>query len=222
MCSGRYSDEEGGPLTTIVSACSRRMTPSTSARPVLRALLNHWRQWDWIAAQRVDRYLTISRAAQARIKSYWRRDAKVVHPPVETSRFAPGPVGGYYMVLSELMRHKRIEVAVAAFNRLRLPLVIAGDGPDARRLLFHESWPAGIHPMVQRLNQIEWPPGGGAASGTHYSFLQVQGEGVCEVPVGPVHAGIIEPGHFRFTAGGETVVLGEYRARCSTIGRAVR
>jgi len=108
--------------------------PDPVSRAALQRLLRRWRQWDWIAAQRVDRYLTISRTAQARIKSYWRRDSKIVYPPVETSRFKPGPVGGYYMVLSELMRHKRIDVAIAAFNRLRLPLVIAGDGPDARRL----------------------------------------------------------------------------------------
>jgi len=108
--------------------------PDPVSRAVLRRILRRWRQWDWIAAQRVDRYLTISRTAQARIRSYWGRDSKILHPPVETSRFAPGRVGDYYMILSELMRHKRIDVAVAAFNRLRLPLVIAGDGPDMRRL----------------------------------------------------------------------------------------
>ena len=108
--------------------------PDPLSRAMLRGVLRRWRQWDWIAAQRVDRYLTISRTAQARIKTYWGRNSKLIHPPVETSRFAPGPVGDYYLVLSELMRHKRIDVAIAAFNRLRLPLVIAGDGPDARRL----------------------------------------------------------------------------------------
>ena len=108
--------------------------PDPVSRAVLRTVLRRWRQWDWIAAQRVDRYLTISRTAQARIKSYWGRDSKILHPPVETSRFTPGPVGGYYMILSELMRHKRIDVAVEAFNRLRLPLMVVGDGPDARRL----------------------------------------------------------------------------------------
>ncbi len=44
-----------------------------------------------------------------------------------------------------------------------------------------------------------------------YPFLQVQGEGVCEVPVGPVHAGIIEPGHFRFSVVGDTVLHLELR-----------
>ena len=59
---------------------------------------------------------------------------RVVYPPVNTARFSPGPVGDHYVVVSELMPHKRIDVAVAAFNALRLPLIVIGDGPDARRL----------------------------------------------------------------------------------------
>src|SRR5256714_292083 len=103
-------------------------------RAALRTLFHRWRQWDWIAAQRVDTYLANSRTTQARIRAYFGRDARVVYPPVEVSRFNPGSVGDHYMVLSELMPHKRIDLAVEAFNRLRLPLVVAGDGPDARRL----------------------------------------------------------------------------------------
>jgi glycosyltransferase involved in cell wall biosynthesis len=103
-------------------------------RAFLRALFRRWRQWDWIASQRVNHYLTNSRTTQARIRAYFGRESTVVHPPVDTSRFAPGPVDDHYLVLSELMPHKRIDLAVQAFNRLRLPLVVAGDGPDMRRL----------------------------------------------------------------------------------------
>jgi glycosyltransferase involved in cell wall biosynthesis len=108
--------------------------PDPVSRAALRGILRRWRQWDWIAAQRVDRYLTISQTARARIRHYWGRDATILHPPVDTKRFAPAEPLGYYLLLSELMRHKQIDVAVEAFNRLRLPLVIAGDGPDSRRL----------------------------------------------------------------------------------------
>jgi glycosyltransferase involved in cell wall biosynthesis len=104
------------------------------SRAALRALFRRWRQWDWIAAQRVDAYLANSRTTQARISTYFGRESTVVYPPVETARFSPGEVRDYYVVLSELMPHKRIDRAVRAFNRLRLPLVIVGDGPDARRL----------------------------------------------------------------------------------------
>ena len=68
------------------------------------------------------------------IARYFGRDATVLHPPVDVERFAPGEPGEEYVVLSELMAHKRIEVAVRAFTRMRLPLVVVGDGPDARRL----------------------------------------------------------------------------------------
>ena len=108
--------------------------PDPFSRAVLHGVLRRWRQWDWIAAQRVDRYLTISRTARARIRHYWGRDSTIVHPPVDTKRFAPAQPEGYYLLLSELMRHKQIDIAVEAFNRLRLPLVVVGDGPDQRRL----------------------------------------------------------------------------------------
>jgi glycosyltransferase involved in cell wall biosynthesis len=103
-------------------------------RAALRSLFKRWRQWDWIAAQRVDRYLTNSQTTRARIRKYLGREAQVVYPPVETGRFSPGTVRDHYLVLSELMPHKRIDVAVEAFSRLGLPLLVVGDGPDRRRL----------------------------------------------------------------------------------------
>jgi glycosyltransferase involved in cell wall biosynthesis len=104
------------------------------SRAMLRGLFRRWREWDWIAAQRVDRYITNSLTTQARIRSYFGRDSRIVYPPVSTNRFSPGPVGDGYLVLSELVSHKEIDIAVEAFNRLRLPLVVAGDGPSRRGL----------------------------------------------------------------------------------------
>jgi glycosyltransferase involved in cell wall biosynthesis len=103
-------------------------------RAALGVIFQRWRQWDWIAAQRVDAYVANSETTRRRVSRYFGRDATVLHPPVETGRFAPGPVGDAYVVLSELMPHKRIEVAVRAFNDLRRPLVVVGNGPDYRRL----------------------------------------------------------------------------------------
>jgi glycosyltransferase involved in cell wall biosynthesis len=103
-------------------------------RAALSVVFNRWRQWDWIAAQRVDRYVANSHTTSRRIARYFNRDAAVLYPPVETERFTPGPPADYYLVVSELMPHKRISVAVEAFARLGLPLVVVGDGPDARRL----------------------------------------------------------------------------------------
>src|SRR5438067_7379160 len=74
--------------------------------------------------------------------------------------------------------------------------------PDQRPWLDHGRWPV-RQPLGERT--------GSAAQGEPYSFLPVEGEGLHQIPVGPVHAGIIEPGHFRFTASGETVVRLEER-----------
>ena len=103
-------------------------------RAALGLVFQRWRKWDWIAAQRVDAYVANSETTRWRVARYFGREATVLHPPVETARFAPGPVGDSYVVLSELMAHKRIEVAVRAFNALRRPLVVVGNGPDYRRL----------------------------------------------------------------------------------------
>jgi glycosyltransferase involved in cell wall biosynthesis len=68
------------------------------------------------------------------VRRYFGRESTVLHPPVELERFKPGPIGEHYVVLAELMAHKRIDVAVKAFTRLGLPLVVIGDGPEGRRL----------------------------------------------------------------------------------------
>jgi len=104
------------------------------SRAVLRVIFQRWRQWDWIAAQRVDAYVANSATTRLRIERFFNRRAEVLHPPVQTSRFQPGPVGDAYVVLSELVPHKHIEVAVRAFNELGRQLLIVGDGPDERRL----------------------------------------------------------------------------------------
>ena len=76
--------------------------------------------------------------------------------------------------------------------------------PDLRPLIFHDNWPDGVYPMVDRVDDVPW-------SKREYRFLQVHGEGIAEVAVGPVHAGIIEPGHFRFSVVGDTILHLELR-----------
>ena len=80
--------------------------------------------------------------------------------------------------------------------------LIAEGIPDARPWLDHGKW--GVrHPLASRPSKEHSP--------RTYSFLPADGESLHQIPVGPVHAGIIEPGHFRFTANGETVVRLEQR-----------
>lgn len=79
--------------------------------------------------------------------------------------------------------------------------------PDPRRLVFHEDWPEGFFPLRKDFDCSRKIP---RVNG-QYAFERVEGEGIFEVPVGPVHAGIIEPGHFRFSAAGESVLKLEIR-----------
>jgi Ni,Fe-hydrogenase III large subunit/Ni,Fe-hydrogenase III component G len=80
--------------------------------------------------------------------------------------------------------------------------------PDARPLVLHEQWPDSIHPLRK---DFDLNTKVGRAQGREYPLTKVEGEGVCEIPVGPVHAGIIEPGHFRFSILGENIVNLETR-----------
>ena len=100
-------------------------------RPVIASL----RRWDYRAAQRVDRFIAISREIEGRIRRYYHRDASVIHPPVDTQRFQPSSEHQeYYLIVSRLIPYKRIDLAVRAFNRLDRRLVIAGDGRDREAL----------------------------------------------------------------------------------------
>ena len=74
--------------------------------------------------------------------------------------------------------------------------------PDPRPLVLHGFWPETYHP----LRKDAAPPGSFQDQGQPFPFQQVEGEGIFEIPVGPVHAGIIEPGHFRFSVDGETII----------------
>ena len=99
-------------------------------QPVLRLL----RRWDWQAAQRVDHFVAISSTVQKRIETIYGRESVVIHPPVDTTYFAPDaavPVGDYYLIVSRLIPYKRIDLAIKAFNRLpNEKLLIVGDGRD--------------------------------------------------------------------------------------------
>jgi Ni,Fe-hydrogenase III large subunit/Ni,Fe-hydrogenase III component G len=86
-------------------------------------------------------------------------------------------------------------------------LGIAWDGADQRPWLRHTAWPADVFPLRQDAAVLACAE----PAPEDYPFVRVEGEGVHEVPVGPVHAGIIEPGHFRFQAVGEKVLRLEER-----------
>ncbi|HEY4969039.1 MAG TPA: hypothetical protein VII35_03980 [Steroidobacteraceae bacterium] len=83
---------------------------------------------------------------------------------------------------------------------------LASSDPDTRPWLRHAAWPQSYHPLVH----APTPPFA-VPLADNYAFVPVQGDGVHEIPVGPVHAGVIEPGHFRFSVVGEKVLRLEER-----------
>ena len=95
----------------------------------------------------------------------------------------------------------RMQRAVADLSGLR------STDPDTRPWLRHAAWPESFHPLVD----THAPPSPSLPIIDRYRFIPVEGDGVHEIPVGPVHAGIIEPGHFRFSVVGEKVLRLEER-----------
>jgi len=87
--------------------------------------------------------------------------------------------------------------------------------PLPRRMVRHGHWPAGYYPMLSDAPpHPPFEPDVGS-----YPFVEVHGDGVYEIPVGPVHAGLIEPGHFRFSVVGETIL--RMKARLWFVHRGV-
>ncbi|HEX5223500.1 MAG TPA: glycosyltransferase [Solirubrobacteraceae bacterium] len=115
-------------------------TPAPLRAP-LRAQLAWMRRWDRAASERVDHYVANSQLTRERIRRFYGRDAPIVHPPVETERFAPGTPGDSLLVVSELVHHKRVHVALEAARRAHAAIRIVGRGPehDALRAAYPEA-----------------------------------------------------------------------------------
>jgi glycosyltransferase involved in cell wall biosynthesis len=109
--------------------------PPGALRVAARIYLYQFRRWDVRASQRVHHYIAISRWIASLIKDAYKRRASVLYPPVNIDKLRPlTPRGNYFLVVSRLVAHKRIDLIVKAFNQLKLPLWIAGSGPEERRL----------------------------------------------------------------------------------------
>jgi Ni,Fe-hydrogenase III large subunit/Ni,Fe-hydrogenase III component G len=93
--------------------------------------------------------------------------------------------------------------------------IIPDGHPFLRPLVLHQHWPQGWHPMRRDAG----PPPPMQAGAEPFPFVTVDGPGVYEIPVGPVHAGLIEPGHFRFSVVGETIL--KMKARLWFLHRGV-
>jgi glycosyltransferase involved in cell wall biosynthesis len=136
-----------GPKTTLVCYChtpfryiwSHYGELVAERAPALgRAVLplrNALREWDLRAAARVDAFIATSRLVQQRIAEVYGRDSTIISPPVDLDLFRPSTsTKDYFLVVSPLMRWKRVDIAIEAFNRLGLPLKVVGAGEEMGRL----------------------------------------------------------------------------------------
>lgn len=97
--------------------------------------VSYLRKWDRIAAQRPDVMVGISRAVVGRIKKYYNRNAKLIYPPVELQNTKFRILNSrYFLVVSRLVPYKKVDLAVQAFNKLGLPLVVVGTGSQESSL----------------------------------------------------------------------------------------
>jgi glycosyltransferase involved in cell wall biosynthesis len=107
----------------------------TNRNILINTLLQAFCTWDRKAASRVHQFAAVSQAVSERIRHAYGRESEVIYPPVETGRFHPNEQrDDYYITVSRLVPHKRIELLVEAFTQLNLPLLIIGDGPELPRL----------------------------------------------------------------------------------------
>jgi glycosyltransferase involved in cell wall biosynthesis len=103
-------------------------------RPPLRRALERLRKSDLAASRRVSHYIANSEATRRRIEHYWGREATVIHPPVDVQRFTLGEPDDYLLVVTELVPHKQVEVALEAARRAGRRLKVVGTGPEFSRL----------------------------------------------------------------------------------------
>lgn len=102
---------------------------------VVRSILSRLRIWDRLAADRVDYWIANSLTTRERIQKYYKKDAEVIYPPVDTSRFKlSAKKEDFFLIVSRLSPYKRIDIAVDAFNKLGLDLVIIGEGSERNEL----------------------------------------------------------------------------------------
>ncbi|HEY9125742.1 MAG TPA: glycosyltransferase, partial [Acidobacteriaceae bacterium] len=124
------------PMRYVWDGYNAYMRNSPALARIPFSLAAHYvRNWDYIAAQRVDRFVANSRYVAFRIARYYGRESSVIHPPVETRLGSIAPVHeDYYLAAGRLVGYKKTDLMIEACNRLRRRLRVVGDGPEYKRL----------------------------------------------------------------------------------------
>lgn len=120
------------------------------ARIAMPVMYNRLRAWDVSSSARVDRIAANSRFIQSRVRKFWRREAEVIHPPVETGLFSKSDdISSAYLWVGQMVPYKRPDLAVDAFNALGLPLTMVGSGSMLKSL---KSRAKGNIRFIERMN----------------------------------------------------------------------
>ncbi len=104
-------------------------------KKIIPFVMNYIRIWDKASADRVDKFIANSNFVAKRIKKYYRKNSTVIHPPANIKKFYVSKKrGDYFLMVGRLIAYKRHDIAIQAFNKLKLPLKIIGRGPEMKRL----------------------------------------------------------------------------------------
>ena len=103
---------------------------------ILPVVIAPLKRWDVVSSQRVDYFIAISKPTANKIEKIYGRKATIIYPPVRCSDFTLNDcsVNDWFLIVSRLAPYKRIDVAIEAFNRLGLPLLVVGEGRDKKSL----------------------------------------------------------------------------------------
>ncbi|EKE18903.1 MAG: hypothetical protein ACD_9C00201G0001 [uncultured bacterium] len=99
--------------------------------------MNYIRIWDKVSADRVDLFIANSNFVARRIKKYYQKDSCVIHPPVDVKNFSVSKSKSekkFFLMVGRLIAYKRHDIAIEAFNKMKIPLKIIGRGPELKRL----------------------------------------------------------------------------------------
>ena len=169
-------------------------------------------EWQWTEAAR------LARESGGRLVALWGADHRdLAEDEDEYSVYAAYAVKSGLVVVELLVpdsapAYPDLSGLFPSASRMQRALfdllgIGASGAADTRPWLRHGAWPEGAFPLRRDFDAAKLPPN--ALAG--YDFVRVEGDGVHEIPVGPIHAGIIEPGHFRFSIVGEKVLRLEER-----------
>lgn len=105
------------------------------ARVAMPFIYHRMRQWDMSSAARVDKIAANSSFIRDRVRKSWRREAEIIHPPVETRLFTPSlDIDEHYLWVGQMVPYKRPDLAVEAFTRTGQPLLMVGEGGMLKKL----------------------------------------------------------------------------------------